>query len=284
MILLIDIQDDLALDFSGKNLIRIGNIAELDHSQLSFDQITAILISIYEPLSATTLRRFKNLSYVGVLGTSLKKIDLDYCRSLNIHVDHVPHYCDEETGEWVIGHIINFFRGIGPFHKRHPQSVNEKTLGLVGVGAVGAHVLRVASALQMNVLYYARSEKPELHTDKVYFATLDEIFSKAHVVSFHTPPHTQWLSMRELSLLKDQALIINTAMGKIDVKEDLSLFINERHDVTVVMDQVAAKNYTMLKQRIYGDEQSAYLTPESSARLYKKFFSNAQDFFSEREC
>jgi lactate dehydrogenase-like 2-hydroxyacid dehydrogenase len=262
--------------------LRELKIAERVHSVAhaaeisNFDQaISIILVSIYEPLNQELLAKFTSLKAIVVLGTSTAKIDTAYCEAHDIQLLRVTSYCDEETAEWVVGHIINFFRGLGPFESRaaKPSSVHGKTLGLIGVGAVGECVLSLAHALGMRVMYHARGHKP--HLGSAQFASIEEIFHEADVVSLHTPPHVEWLTSAQMSLLKPHALLINTCMGRVSRENSLEEFLSKRSDVSVVMDGVAAKSYPQLSHAV-GTRQMAYWTRESEQRVKDKFWAHVQ--------
>lgn len=266
-------------NFPENSWLFVDNQDGLLRKDISFDKVQILASSIYQPLSKATLGRFSQLRAINVLGTSTRQIDTEYCQAHDIKIRNVKEYCDKETGEWVIGQLINFFRGLGEFSDRTPQSVVGKTLGLIGVGAVGSHVLRVAEALQMKVLYHARTKKPEFCSAS--FARIEEIFSQSDAISFHTPPYTYWLCAHHLSLLKPHALLINTVMGRVNEENVLERFLQDREDISIVMDKIAIKNYPLVSGRARGVHQCAYLTPESICRLHEQFFDNLFSVISE---
>jgi glyoxylate reductase len=89
------------------------------------------------------------------------------------------------------------------------------TLGVVGLGRIGSAVARRARGFDMHVLYTARRQAD---TDLADFRQLDDLLGESDIVSIHTPltPHTEGLiDARRLSLLRDGAVLVNTARGEI---------------------------------------------------------------------
>lgn len=255
--------------FSEEVPLVINNSDELAQIALnSLSTIDALLISIYQELGREHLALLPNLRYIGVLGTSTAKIPLDYCKERAIQIDSVIGYCDHETAEWVIGEIITHFRTMTPI-----KSVYEKHLGLIGVGGVGAQVLKVALALGMNVSFNSMKERPELIALGAHAATKKEIFSHCDVISFHTPAHFSWLRDQDLMPMKFGALIINSCFGKISMNDDFERFLEHRRDIVVRMDSIAAKSYG-LENRAIIDTNAAFDTVDAQKRLVKIFLNN----------
>lgn len=92
--------------------------------------------------------------------------------------------------------------------------LNGKTLGIIGMGNIGSRVALLAQAFGMNVIYWSRSSRDE----RFSFRALDDLLREADVVSLHIALNGQTkgiLGIRELSLLKPNALLINTARGAL---------------------------------------------------------------------
>jgi glyoxylate reductase len=102
----------------------------------------------------------------------------------------------------------------GPFLGR---DLSGATLGIVGLGRIGAAVAKRALAFDMRVLFHRRSR-----TDDPGYRELDDLLREADVVSLHTPltAETKGLISRErLALIRDGATLVNTARGAI-IDED----------------------------------------------------------------
>jgi D-lactate dehydrogenase len=98
-----------------------------------------------------------------------------------------------------------------------------KTMGIIGTGAIGLRAAKIAKAFGMNVLGYDINPRHLLaEASGLTYASLDKLLSESDVISLHvtnTPEVRHLLSEKEFSLMKDGAVIINTAIGSaIDVK------------------------------------------------------------------
>lgn len=98
-----------------------------------------------------------------------------------------------------------------------------KTIGIVGMGAIGSRVARVAEAFGMRVIYFSTSGTS--HCRDYTSVDIDTLVSQADIVSVHAPlnARTQGLiGARELSLMKDSAIVINIGRGGIVDEEALA--------------------------------------------------------------
>ena len=102
--------------------------------------------------------------------------------------------------------------------------LQNKTLGVIGgSGAIGRAVIKVALALGMNILIYARTQKP-WDNPNVHFVPLEELLKQSDFVTLHCPltPDTLHLINKDrLKLMKPSAYIINTSRGSIIKETDL---------------------------------------------------------------
>jgi glyoxylate reductase len=104
----------------------------------------------------------------------------------------------------------------GASWSEHPllgRDLSGSTLGIVGLGRIGAAVAKRAAAFDMRVLYHRRTA-----TDDAGYRGLDELLREADVVTVHTPLSADTrglLSRGRLALLQDGATLVNTARGAI---------------------------------------------------------------------
>lgn len=99
------------------------------------------------------------------------------------------------------------------------QDVFGATLGIVGLGEIGAAMARRARGFSMRILYASRTRKPELEAELgLSFVPLDDLLREADFVSLHTPLTSEtrrFIGARELALMKPLALLVNTARGGV---------------------------------------------------------------------
>jgi len=105
------------------------------------------------------------------------------------------------------------------------RELNALTLGVIGTGAIGASVCKIAHAFGMRILAFDYLQRPELTRDyHVEYTEKENIYKEADIITLHVPltKETQHLiTKRELALMKHTTIIINTARGELIESEDL---------------------------------------------------------------
>ena len=96
------------------------------------------------------------------------------------------------------------------------MELNGKTLGVVGYGNIGRQVIRVGQALDMKVLCYTRTARPD--QENLSFVTLETLLKESDFVSLHCPLNDKTrhiINEETLSLMKPSAFLINTSRGAL---------------------------------------------------------------------
>lgn len=193
-----------------------------------------VLLTNKVMLGAAELEALPDLRYIGVLATGVNIVDLDAARQRNIVVTNVPAYSTASVAQHVFALMLELTRGVG----RHAQLVREgrwsaspdfcfwdspqielagRTVGLVGFGAIGQSVARIAQAFEMAVLVHTRTPEPQAWPD-IAFLPLDDLFRQADFISLHCPLTRETENLvdaRRLALMKASAFLINTGRGPL---------------------------------------------------------------------
>ena len=188
---------------------------------------------IYSDLDARTLDRLPNLKMISTRSTGTDHIDLDYCKKRGITVCNVPAYGEHTVAEHVFALILALSRHI-PQAAEHTRNggfsfeafcgfdLFGKTIGLIGVGAIGHHVARIAQGFGMNVIGY---DLQETYQD-IEYKDLNDVLKTADILSIHIPATAKtknMISTDAFNKMKDGVVLINTARGSIiDIKALLS--------------------------------------------------------------
>jgi len=187
-----------------------------------------ILMLANLPLKGEVIASEEAIKMISVAFTGVDHVDLKTCKDNEITVCNAAGYSTPSVAELTFGLLISVLRNIVPLDKitregktkaGYSQSDLEgKTFGVIGTGAIGARVASIAKAFGCEVIAYNRSEKEALKSLGIRYVSLEELLKTSDIVSLHTPlnDNTKGLIGREqLKLMKNSAIIINTARGPI---------------------------------------------------------------------
>ncbi|MFD5598754.1 2-hydroxyacid dehydrogenase [Leucobacter sp. NPDC058333] len=193
------------------------------------------------PLPQAFLSSVPGLSLVSFVGTGAHRfVDVAEAESLGITVTNVPDFASRSVAEHAIALLFAVARRVpegdhivraGEWAKHQGVKLSGRTLGVVGTGAIGREVIRIADALGMHVLYWNRTERPEIEAELPgRRVALDELFRASDAVSLHlthTPETERLISAELLSLLSPGAILVNTARDEIVDRDALFALLRE---------------------------------------------------------
>ena len=233
-------------------------------------------------------------------GTGINNIDVDLCRQRGVEVRNVAAYSTDSVAQTAWMHILNL-AGIafhydeyirsgeysaGSIHvdAGHPfTELAGKTLGIVGMGAIGKKVACIACAFGMKVIYYSTSGTS--HCKDYPSVSLDELLRRSDVISIHAPYNERTAGLIDyegLCKMKPTAFLVNTGRGGIAVEEDLVRAIDEQRiagagiDVYVKEPLSADHPYLHCKypQRLLLTPHIAWYSKEARQRLVQAMADN----------
>ena len=193
-----------------------------------------------------TMRLAKNLKYIGLFATGYNNIDVEYCRAHGITVCNAGSYSTNAVAQHTFALILEHFNHTAQYNqyvqdgcwKRSPTfspfvyPLNElagKTIGIVGLGAIGQAVARIANAFEMRVIACNRSKKS---VDGVEQVSFDRLLEQSDIVTVHCPLNADSQDMFNcgtFAKMKQGALFVNTARGGVMVEQDLLEALESGH-------------------------------------------------------
>ena len=181
-------------------------------------------------LNANVLAACKKLKVASFLGIGIDGyVDLAACRARGIKVCNTPNYGNRTVAEHAIALMFAVSRQIAKFDaavrannwSEDPPGLElqGRRLGIVGFGAIGREVAKMALGLGLEVVAWARRpERYGLAFPSVRFVSLADLFSTSDVISLHLQLNDQTRGMinaQLLELMQPEAIILNTARGGI---------------------------------------------------------------------
>ena len=174
---------------------------------------------------ADVMSQCPNLKMVCVAFTGVDHVDVDYCRAHGITVCNCAGYSTVAVADLVFGMVISLARRIpqcdaavragGTTTGLVGFELEGKTLGVIGLGAIGQRVARIARAFGCTVLGYNRSTRTLEGVEQV---SLEELLRRSDIVSLHVPQTAETVGLidrQHLAMMKKTAVLINTARGPV---------------------------------------------------------------------
>ncbi len=202
---------------------------EIDQEKLLARVADADIIMLAnQPLAADIINGCSNLKMLSVAFTGVDHIDLAACRAKNVLVCNAAGYSTNAVAELTFGLAISVIRNIVSCDARCRSAATKdglvgfelfgKTFGVVGTGAIGSRVAKIAKAFGCRVLAYSRTTKQELRELGVEFVGLDELLAQSDFVSLHVPLTEATKGMIDadaIGKMKKTVVLLNTARGPV---------------------------------------------------------------------
>lgn len=211
----------------------------------------ALVVRSQTKVTADVLARGERLRVVGRAGTGVDNIDVDAATRAGILVVNAPGANSVAAAELAIGLLLSLARNIPQAYgslaagrwertKYMGWEVRGKTLGLLGLGRIGAEVARRARALEMQVLAYdpiiSQERAQQLGVQAV---TLETLLRDSDAVSIHTPlidATRNIVNAERLAMMKRGAVLLNCARGGIVDEQALYEALESGHIAAAALD------------------------------------------------
>jgi phosphoglycerate dehydrogenase-like enzyme len=209
--------------------VEVHTTRAVDRKEL-FARITMaeVLINVraYTSLDDEAFASAPRLKMVSILGTGTDNVDLSAAKRRGITVTNTPGVGAPSVAELTLGLILAVTRAIpvsdvrlrqGTWQHVEGPELEGKTLGLLGLGAIGERVARLGRGFGMRVIAWSFAhDKARAERLGVELVERDDVFRGADIVSVHlrnTPEVRGLIGARELALMQPSAYLVNTARG-----------------------------------------------------------------------
>jgi D-3-phosphoglycerate dehydrogenase / 2-oxoglutarate reductase len=252
---------------------------DLDYHSTDKDVIEEIrgyeaILAGSEPYSAKVLQSSPNLKVIARVGVGYDKIDLDAATDRGVYVTWapIPEFAKAEA-EHAFALILSFEKKISFMNREIREGIwrpdkwgselddlYHLSLGIFGLGRIGAEVARRARAFDMSVFYNDLIRRPELETNlRIEYLGFEELLEKSDILTIHvplTPATNKIIDTAALGRMKKNAVLINTARGALIDEEALATALLENElggaclDVLVEEPPMPANVFYKLGDRI----------------------------------
>ena len=235
--------------------------------------------------------------------TGLNNIDLEYAKQKGIAVKNVVGYSTKSVTQHTFALLFAFLNQIPYYDKfskegrwcesaiftdfsRTLYSLEGKKYGIIGLGAIGKEVAKIASLFGAKVFYTSTSGVDR--KEEYEKLELESLFKECDIISIHAPLNEKTknlITQKELELLKEGAILINVGRGGIINEADLALMLDKK-DFKVALDvlesEPMSKDNPLLKiknkENLLITPHIAFASKQALERLVAMSFANLQEW------
>lgn len=232
---------DQKLDFSSvQALTELTNYDDTSNEQiLERVQGQTVVITKEMTVGKDVISRFPDsVKLICEAGTGYNNIDIVAAREKGISVCNIPSYSTVAVAQLAMTFVLNLsaslpqqqsmlerkdFSNFTKFLQVPHFEVPDKTLGVIGAGAIGRESIKIGVALGMNVLVYDPFPK-EWTEGNVKNASLEDVLRQSDFITLHCPlmdSTRQIINKERIALMKPTAYIVNTSRGALIKEDDL---------------------------------------------------------------
>ncbi|KAI1311177.1 hypothetical protein F5Y03DRAFT_323292 [Xylaria venustula] len=278
---------------------------------------TAVCVFVNDMLTKDVLTSLHSLGVRAVLlrCAGYNNVDMAAASSLGLFVANVPAYSPEAVAEFVVALVQTLNRNTHRAYNRVREAnfaldgllgrtLHGKTVGVVGTGKIGVAFARIMRGFGCELLAYDPFPNPEFDGYGTY-TTLEDLLSRADVVSLHCPllpPTRHIINGSTLGQMKPGAMLVNTSRGglidtkaviaalkkgqlsglALDVYEHESKLFYNDHSGKIVDDDDLMRLTTFHNVLVCGHQ--AFFTEEALGEIAGATLRNLADFLHGREC
>jgi glycerate dehydrogenase len=268
-----------------------------------------IIITNKVILNQSNLKEAKSLELICESATGYNNIDIEYAKKNNIAVTNVAGYSTQTVAQHTFATLLYLYNRLAYYDdyvKSYKYSNSEiftelsvpihdisgKKWGIIGLGAIGREVAKIAQAFGAEVVYYSTSG---MNNNTNYTKVdLEELLKSCDIISIHAAlnENTKGLiNYKSLNKMKKNAVLINMGRGPIVVEEDLAAAIDENIIQGAALDvfcvePIANENSLLSvknKEKLVLTPHIAWSSVEARNRLYNDLLDNIRSFYNGEE-
>jgi len=301
------------MDMSGISAVLAGfkvNALTKQNDVISQIKGKQVIISNKVKITEKILTLSQDLKLICIAATGMNNIDLQAAIDQGVVVCNVENYANESVSQHVFGLMISLIRNFSAYKNAldnkewhesqffsllnyNIENLNDKTLGIIGYGALGKAVEKVAHCFGMNVIV---AEHKNITLDKVRVGrvSFETVIEKADIITLHCPLTEETknlISTRQFQKMKPSCILINTARGGL-VDEQALLIALKNEMIAAAGIDVLEQEPPSNKSILVGDETEnlnnlivtphiAWASRQSRQKLIDKIAENINYFITD---
>ncbi len=218
-----------------------------------------------------------DIKYIGVFATGYNNIDIEAAKERGVVVSNVPGYSTDSVAQHTFALILHYYSSVAAYDKTVKEGdwcysklftyfniplfeLSGKTIGIIGYGAIGRAVAKIARAFNMNVNVCTRTYPKD--DSGIRVCSLEELLRDSDIVTLHCPLNDgtkELINASTLSLMKKSAILINTSRGGVINEIDLADALNSGKIAAAGVDVLT--NEPMDTECPLRNAQNCYFTP-----------------------
>lgn len=256
-------------------------------------------------LNEDNLKEAKNLELICETATGFNNIDIKYAKENNIAVTNVAGYSTNTVAQHTFATVLNIYDKLS-YYDEYVKSgkyaasglftdltkpfyeLEGKTWGIIGFGAIGKRVAKIADAFGVNIVYYSTSgQNSNLDYKRVEF---DELLKTCDIISIHAPLTDKTMGLMNyeaISKMKKNAILVNMGRGPIVVEADLAKALDDGLIAGAALDvfevEPMKEDNPLLtiknKENLVLTPHIAWASVEARHRLFGEVIENIKAFY-----
>lgn len=230
-----------------------------DYADFRDDQAEMLCVFVDSVVHKEEMDRFPSLKHIATRSTGFDHIDTAEAKTRGITVSYVPGYGENTVAELAMGLLLTVSRKLYESIKKVQEEglfsqaglkgfdLKGKTIGILGTGRIGLHMIRMAKGFDMNIIAFDAFPKPALEGEYGFkYVTFDELLAQSDVLSVHLPYMKEThhiINVGNITKMKKGSVLINTARGALVETEALMKGLKEEILLGVGLDVLEEEGY-----------------------------------------
>ncbi|MEO8863088.1 MAG: NAD(P)-dependent oxidoreductase [Candidatus Saccharimonadales bacterium] len=241
-----------------------------------------VLISPWDIIDTSYLDACPNLKYIGLCGTSTANIDLDALFRRNISFSNIVSSNKEPVAEFFFMQLVALIRGAGDnqWKKGETHELAGIPIGIIGLGAIGKAVARIALAYKMQVYYFSPNRKSDWEDLGVSYLDKNDLLKQSAVTVLCSPSNVEVLNNSEFELIQPGSILIQACGGSPFSKDGFKNWVSSDNNYAIFDMSANENNYKLFKDipRVIFSRDVAGDTYESNQRRGSRVLENLHHF------